>query len=110
MVEDNNKEIDMTNVKKSWKTHGKMDLQAVIAPKTAHYVFQGSEGGEIPKELTGTYTSVVFMNTDVASYLANTEPKPEVDLLAKAKAKTEKRLAKKKLKEEMNGTESRSSL
>ena len=46
------------------------------------------------------------MNTDVASYLAKTEPKPEVDLLAKAKAKTEKRIAKKKLKEEMNGTES----
>jgi hypothetical protein len=110
VVEDNNKEIDMTNVKKSWKTHGKMELQAVVKPNTSHLIFQWSDGGEIPNALSGTYTSLVFMNTDVASYLANTEPKPEVDLLAKAKAKTEKRLAKKKLKEEMNGTESRSSL
>ena len=77
----------MTNVKKSWKTHGKMDLQAVIAPNTAHYVFQWSEGGEIPKELTGSYTSMVFMETSVASYLANSKPKEQVDERVKAKAK-----------------------
>ena len=105
MVEDNNKEVDMTNVKKSWKTHGKMDLQAVIAPNTAQYVFQWSDGGQIPEELTGTYTSMVFMETSVASYLANSKPKEQVDERVKAKAKTEKRLAKKKLKEEINGTE-----
>ena len=94
----------MTNVKKSWKTHGKMELQAIVKPNTSHYIFQWSEGGEVPKVLSGTYTSLVFMNTAVANYLAHTEPKPEVDEREKARAKTEKRLAKKKLKEEMNGT------
>ena len=53
---------------------------------------------------------MVFMNTAVANYLANTEPKPEIDEFEKARAKTEKKEAKKKLKEEINGTESGSSL
>ena len=50
------------------------------------------------------------METSVVSYLANSKPKEQVDERVKAKAKTEKRLAKKKLKEEVNGTESGSSL
>jgi hypothetical protein len=100
----------MTNVKMSWETHGKMDLQAIIKPNSSHYIFQWSEGGEVPKVLSGTYTSLVFMNTAVASYLARTEPQPEVNEFEKARAKTEKKEAKKKLKEEMNGTESGSSL
>ena len=100
----------MTSVIKSYKTHGKMELQAVNKPNSGHYIFQWSEGGEIPKELTGTYTSMVFMETSVASYLANSKPKEQVDERVKAKAKTEKRLAKNKLKEEVNGTESGSSL
>ena len=81
-----------------------MELQAVVKPNTSHLIFQWSDGGEIPNALSGTYTSLVFMNTDVASYLANTKPKEQLDEREKAKIKTEKRLAKKKLKEEMNGT------
>ena len=50
------------------------------------------------------------MNTAVLSYVAKTVPKPEVNEFEKARAKTEKKEAKKKLKEEINGTESGSSL
>ena len=50
------------------------------------------------------------MDVAVASYLGRNVPKPEVDERVRARAKTEKRLAKNKLKEEVNGTESGSSL
>ena len=100
----------MTNVTKSYKTYGKMELQAVNKPNSGHYIFQWSEGGEVPQEISGVYTSLVFMDVAVASYLSRNIPKPEVDGRIKAKAKTEKRLAKNKLKEEVNGTESGSSL
>ena len=100
----------MTNVIKSYKTHGKMELQAVVKPNSGHYIFQWNEGGEVPQEISGVYTSLVFMDVAVASYLGRNIPKPEIDERVKAKAKTEKRLAKNKLKEEVNGKESRSSL
>jgi hypothetical protein len=35
----------MTNVAKSYKTNGTMDIQAVIQPGTSHYVLQWSGGG-----------------------------------------------------------------
>lgn len=104
------KEKDMTNVVKSWETNGKMDLQAINKPNSGHYIFQWSNGGEVPQELSGSYTSLVFMNTAVLSYVAKTVPKPEVNEFEKARAKTEKKEAKKKQKEEINGTESGSSL
>ena len=100
----------MTNVVRSWETNGKMQLQAINKPNSGHYIFQWSNGGELPKELSGAYTSLVFMNTAVLSYVAKTVPKPEVNEFEKARAKTEKKEAKKKQKEEMNGTESGSSL
>lgn len=100
----------MTNVIRSWETNGKMQLQAINKPNSGHYIFQWSNGGEIPQELSGAYTSLVFMNTAALSYVAKTVPTPEVNEFEKAKAKTEKRLAKNKLKEEMNGTESGISL
>ena len=100
----------MTNVIKSYKTHGKMELQAVVKPNSGHYIFQWNEGGEVPQEISGVYTSLVFMDVAVASYLGRNIPKPEIDERVKARAKTEKRLAKNKLKEEVNGKESRSSL
>lgn len=95
----------MTNVIKSYKTHGKMELQAVVKPNSGHYIFQWNEGGEVPQEISGVYTSLVFMDVAVASYLGRNIPKPEVNERDKARAKTEKRLAKNKLKEEVNGKE-----
>jgi len=95
----------MTNVIKSYKTHGKMELQAVVKPNSGHYIFQWNEGGEVPQEISGVYTSLVFMDVAVASYLGRNIPKPEVDERDKARAKTEKRLAKNKLKEEVDGKE-----
>ena len=40
----------MTNVVKSWETNGKMDLQAINKPNSGHYIFQWSNGGEIPQD------------------------------------------------------------
>jgi hypothetical protein len=50
------------------------------------------------------------MDVAVASYLGRNIPKPEVNERDKARAKTEKRLTKKILREEVNGKESGSSL
>ena len=85
----------MTNVSKSYKTNGTMDLQAVIKPGTSHYVLQWSGGGEIPKSLEGKFTSLSFVDTQVANYVNSTIKEPKLDEAEKAVIRYEKKQAKK---------------
>ena len=85
----------MTNVVKEYKTNGKMNLQAIIKPNSSHYVLQWSDGGQIPDSLSGVYTSLVFLDTAVKSYVQNTIPKPQIGEAEKAKAKYDRKQAKK---------------
>jgi len=85
----------MTNVSKSYTTHGKMDLQAIIKPGTAHYIVQWSDGGQVPEALSGTYTSLVFLDQAINTYINNTIPVEKPNEAEKAIAKYEKKQAKK---------------
>jgi hypothetical protein len=85
----------MTNVAKSYKTNGTMDIQAVIQPGTSHYVLQWSGGGEIPKSLEGKFTSLSFVDTQVATYVNSNKQEPKLDEAEKAVIRYEKKQAKK---------------
>ncbi len=85
----------MTNVAKSYKTNGTMDIQAVIQPGTSHYVLQWSGGGSIPQALEGQFTSLAFVDTQVANYVNSTIEEPKLDEAEKAKVRYEKKQAKK---------------
>ena len=85
----------MTNVVKEYQTNGKMSLQAIVKPNSAHYVLQWSDGGQIPDSLSGVYTSLVFLDTAVESYVKSTVPKEQVNEVVKAKAKYDKKQVKK---------------
>lgn len=37
--------------------YGKKELRAVVAPMGNHYVLEFKEGGELPKEFQGMFTS-----------------------------------------------------
>ncbi len=85
----------MTNVAKSYKTNGTMDIQAVIQPGTSHYVLQWSGGGSIPQALEGQFTSLAFVDTQVANYVNSTIEEPKLDEAEKARVRYEKKQAKK---------------
>jgi len=85
----------MTNVAKSYKTNGTMDIQAVIQPGTSHYVLQWSGGGSIPQALAGQFTSLAFVDTQVANYVNSTIKEPKLDEAEKAVIRYEKKQAKK---------------
>ena len=85
----------MTNVAKSYKTNGTMDIQAVIQPGTSHYVLQWSGGGSIPQALEGQFTSLAFVDTQVATYVNSNKQEPKLDEAEKAVIRYEKKQAKK---------------
>ena len=85
----------MTNVVKEYKTNSKMNLQAIIKPNSSHYVLQWSDGGQIPDSLSGVFTSLVFLDKAVETYVQTTIPKPKLNEAEKAKAKYERQQAKK---------------
>jgi len=87
----------MTNVAKSYKTNGTMDIQAVIQPGTSHYVLQWSGGGSIPQALAGQFTSLAFVDTQVANYVNSTIEEPKLDEAEKAVIRYEKNRLRKKL-------------
>jgi len=71
------------------------EIKIVNAPGTGHYQIQFTQGGELPQELTGFYTSSAVAQVAVRNYLLNN------------KDRFEKKAANKKLEKELieNSTE-----
>jgi|TARA_R110000822_G_scaffold126655_1_gene261884 hypothetical protein len=80
------------DVIRSYKTKGVKELQTFIKPGTSHYILQWSDGGQLPAELSGMYTSVNTVDTAVFNYI-NTQKEAKVEQTAKEKyyAKQEKK-------------------
>lgn len=58
---------------KSFSTHGEKEIQLVICPKTAHIKAKFSNGGELPPELSGYFTSERQAELAVNMYLDRTK-------------------------------------
>lgn len=56
-------------------TEGGKELQIVTDPQTAHIKIQFKEGGQLPEELSGLFTSKAVAEIAIRSYLANAQPK-----------------------------------
>jgi hypothetical protein len=65
------------------------EIKIVNAPGTGHYKIQFTQGGELPQELTGFFTSSAVAQVAVQTYLLNN------------KAKFEKKADNKKLEESL---------
>jgi len=79
-------------------TAGGKELMISTDPRTAHVVISFKEGGAVPQELSGVFTSRVFAETAIRTYLGKKEEianEPVVDEADKAKLKWEKKQAKK---------------
>jgi|DEB0MinimDraft_3_1074331.scaffolds.fasta_scaffold57946_2 hypothetical protein len=53
------------------------ELKIVNAPGTGHYKIQFTQGGELPQELTGFYTSSAVAQVAVRNYLLNNKDRFE---------------------------------
>jgi len=53
------------------------EIKIVNAPGTGHYKIQFTQGGELPHELTGFYTSSAIAQVAVRNYLLNNKAKFE---------------------------------
>lgn len=60
---------------KSFETHGDKKIHLIIDPKTAHIKLKFSNGGEMPAELAGLFTSEREAEFAVNLYLDKTKPK-----------------------------------
>ena len=77
---------------RSYKTKGVKEIQTYIKPGTSHYVLQWSDGGQLPAELGGLFTSLNTVDTAVLKYI-HTQKEDKVEQTAKEKyyAKQEKK-------------------
>ena len=53
------------------------EIKIVNAPGTGHYQIQFTQGGELPQELTGFYTSSAIAQVAVRNYLLTNKDKFE---------------------------------
>lgn len=65
------------------------EIKIINAPGTGHYKIQFTQGGELPNELSGLYTSSAVAQIAVRNYLLNN------------KDRFEKKAANKKLEKEL---------
>ena len=56
---------------RSYKTKGIKELQTYIKQGTSHYALQWSDGGQLPAELGGLFTSLNTVNSAVLTYINN---------------------------------------
>ena len=77
---------------RSYKTKGIKEIQTYIKQGTSHYELQWSDGGQLPAELGGLYTSLNTVDTAVLKYI-HTQKEDKVEQTAKEKyyAKQEKK-------------------
>jgi len=69
---------------RSYKTKGVKEIQTYIKPGTSHYELQWSDGGQLPAELNGLFTSLNTVDTVVLKYISEQK---EATAKATAKAK-----------------------
>ena len=77
---------------RSYKTKGVKEIQTFVKQGTAHYELQWSDGGQLPAELGGLFTSLNTVDTAVLKYI-HTQKEDKVEQTAKEKyyAKQEKK-------------------
>ena len=77
---------------RSYKTKGIKEIQTYIKQGTSHYELQWSDGGQLPAELGGLFTSLNTVDTAVLKYI-HTQKEDKVEQTAKEKyyAKQEKK-------------------
>ena len=77
---------------RSYKTKGVKEIQTIIKQGTSHYQLQWSDGGQLPTELGGLFTSLNTVDTAVLKYI-HTQKEDKVEQTAKEKyyAKQEKK-------------------
>jgi hypothetical protein len=80
------------DVIRSYKTKGIKEIQTYIKQGTSHYELQWSDGGQLPAELGGLFTSLNTVDTAVLKYI-HTQKEDKVEQTAKEKyyAKQEKK-------------------
>jgi len=62
-----------------FKTPGNKTIEAYIEPSTAHVRIRLKEGGKLPEELSGVYTSMAIAELAINTYLlTNKEVQTEV--------------------------------
>ena len=76
------------------------EIKIINAPGSGHYKIQFTQGGELPAELTGLYTSSAIAQVAVRNYLLNNKKRFE----KKAENKELVNTLKKNLKEEEQST------
>ena len=54
---------------RSYKTKGVKEIQTIVKQGTSHYQLQWSDGGQLPAELGGLYTSLNTVDTAVFKYI-----------------------------------------
>ena len=54
---------------RSYKTKGVKEIQTIIKQGTSHYQLQWSDGGQLPTELGGLFTSLNTVDTAVLKYI-----------------------------------------
>ena len=77
---------------RSYKTKGVKEIQTIVKQGTSHYQLQWSDGGQLPAELNGLFTSLNTVDTAVLKYI-HTQKEDKVEQTAKEKyyAKQEKK-------------------
>jgi hypothetical protein len=77
---------------RSYKTKGVKEIQTIVKQGTSHYELQWSDGGQLPAELVGLFTSLNTVDTAVLKYI-HTQKEDKVEQTAKEKyyAKQEKK-------------------
>tara|TARA_R110000782_G_scaffold90445_1_gene173502 strand:+ start:641 stop:904 length:264 start_codon:yes stop_codon:yes gene_type:complete len=77
---------------RSYKTKGVKEIQTIVKQGTSHYQLQWSDGGQLPAELGGLFTSLNTVDTAVLKYI-HTQKEDKVEQTAKEKyyAKQEKK-------------------
>ena len=77
---------------RSYKTKGVKEIQTIVKQGTSHYQLQWSDGGQLPAELAGLFTSLNTVDTAVLKYI-HTQKEDKVEQTAKEKyyAKQEKK-------------------
>ena len=57
------------DVIRSYKTKGVKEIQTIVKQGTSHYQLQWSDGGQLPAELAGLFTSLNTVDTAVFKYI-----------------------------------------
>ena len=83
---------------RSYKTKGIKEIQTYIKQGTSHYELQWSDGGQLPAELGGLFTSLNTVDTAVFKYINTQKEEAKVKALKDSITPKEKYYAKQEQK------------